>query len=118
MSLEAPPPLPMRSSSSGNGSSAATAAQPVQSFPVALTPTPPALVSEGSRSAPASAKPSPMHQGSSGQLSALGSGRSGSPMKPRPVGGLALDTTGSPTKGHKRNLTAPNAFFQDLNPIH
>ena len=100
-------------------SSSAAAQQQLRSYPVQLTPPPSPL--DGPRSAPASAKPSPVRTGSAAAGLAASGSRSpmqpGSPMLPRPGSSLSGASSGSPPK-HRRHVTAPhNAFFDDLNPL-
>jgi hypothetical protein len=119
---------PMQTNSSKAAAAAAQASssvtqQQLRSYPVQLTPPPFAL--DGPRSAPASAKPSPVRTSSTAAGLAASGSRSpmqpGSPMVSRPGSGLSGASSGggqgSPSK-HRRHGTAPhNAVFDDLNPL-
>lgn len=99
----------------------------LRSFPVNVNPCA-SPQPDGPRAAPASAaaasaKPSPVRTGIigvSGVAATNGTAspmQPGSPMHPHPSSGLSMRGSGSPSK-HRRNVTAPNTFFADLDPLH
>lgn len=102
----------LSSSGSGNGNG-------LHSLPVQLTPGASPL-QQGTRSAPPSAKPSPTRTSSidvPANADADSLQQPSSPKHSRPGSSLTGRSL-SPTKGHKRNLTAPGAgFFEDLDPL-
>ena len=109
---------PMRSNGSAGGLGSAGSGPSggaLRSYPVHVTPE----VQGSTRSAPASAQPSPLRASSTAAAVASGatSPLPGSPLHSRPGSSLSGRSL-SPTK-HRRTLTAPSGdLFQDLDPLH